>query len=163
MKMRIQFFSIILFTVSIFASCKKENNSTGLDPFYKMTVNNDLKKIDACGTSDYIAQYLKDTVVFAAFGCGGERAGFYLHGQIIDGTYILDNKNSAWYDLGAASYQTDSLNKGMLTIRSRIFGLANGGQIPIAEGEFSFDAIDKNTGHKIKVTSGTYLLKKYQY
>jgi hypothetical protein len=51
----------------------------------------------------------------------------------------------------------------MLTIRSRIFELANGGHIPIVEGEFSFDAIDKNTGQKIKVTNGTYLLKKFQY
>ena len=162
-KMRIKFFLILLYTTAILFSCKKENNSTSLDPFYNLKVNNDLKKINACGTSDYVAQYLKDTAVFAAFGCGGERAGFYLKGQISDGTYILDNKNSAWYDLRTVSYRTDSLNKGMLTIRSRIFEQANGGRIPIVEGEFSFDAIDKNTGQKIKVTNGTYLLKKYKY
>ena len=158
--MRIKFFSILLYTTTILFSCKKENNSTSLDPFYKLTVNNDLKKIDACGTSDYVAQYLKDTAIFAAFGCAGQRAGFYLKGQISDGTYFLDNKNTAWFDLGAASYQTDSLNKGVLTIRSRVFELTNGGRIPIVEGEFSFDAIDKNTLLKIKVTNGKYLLRK---
>ena len=144
-------------------SCDKEKTSTRLNPFYKLKVNGNLKTIDACGTSDYVAEYLGDTVVFAAFGCGGQRAGFYLKGQIADGTYLLDNKNSAWFDEGAASYQTDSIHKGTLTITSRIFQLTNGGRIPIVEGTFSFDAIDKNTGQKIKVTSGQYLLKKYQY
>ena len=40
------------------------------------------KKIEACGTTDYVAQYLEDTAVFAAFGCAGQRAGFYLKGHI---------------------------------------------------------------------------------
>ncbi|MCY7421596.1 MAG: hypothetical protein LH478_07615 [Chitinophagaceae bacterium] len=128
-----------------------------------MTVNNELKRIAACGTSADVAEYLKDTAVFAAFGCGGQRAGFYLKGKISDGTYVLDNKNIAWFDLGPVSYQTDSLNKGVLTIKSRVFENTNGGRIPIVEGDFSFDAIDKNTLLKIKVTNGKYLLQKYQY
>lgn len=163
MKNRIAYLTALLCTSTILFSCKKENYTKSLEPFYYLKVNNDLKKIVACGTSNFVAEYLKDTAVFAGFGCGGESAGFYLQGQILDGTYILDNKNIAWYDLGPASYQTDSLNKGLLTIKSRIFELANGGRIPIVEGDFSFDAIDKNTGQKIKVTTGTYLLKKYQY
>ena len=163
MKTQITYFILYMYTLTIIFSCKKENNPTSFDPFYSMTFNNELKRIYACGTSNYIAQYLKDTAVYAAIGCGGERAGFYLEGQISDGSYILDNKNRAWYDNGTVSYQTDSLNKGMLTIKNRIFGLANGGHIPIVEGEFSFDAFDKKTGQKVKVTNGMYLLEKYQY
>jgi hypothetical protein len=163
MKRSLKYFTISFYFLTLFSSCEKKYTSTQLNPFYKLKMNGVLKTIDACGTSDYVAEYLKDTAVFAGFGCGGQRAGFYLKGQTLDGTYLLDNKNSAWYDEGTASYQTDSLNKGTLTITSSIFQLANGGRIPIVEGTFSFDAIDKNTGQKIKVTSGKYLLKKYQY
>lgn len=161
MERPLKYFTISVCLLTVLASCEKESTSTQFNPFYKLKVNGNLKKIDACGTSDFVAQYLKDTAVFAAFGCGGQRAGFYLKGQILDGTYLLDNKNSAWFDEGTASYQTDSLNKGTLTITSSIFQLANGGRIPVVKGTFSFDAIDKNTGQKIKVTSGQYLLKKY--
>lgn len=152
---------LILFSfVSITVSCDKENISNDFAPFYKFTVNGDKKAIDACGSSDYVAEYLKDTAIFAAFGCGGERAGFYIKSQIKDGIHVLDNNNTAWYDQGIASYRTDSLNKGTLTIKTGYFQAA-GGLIPFVEGEFSFDAIDKKTGQKIKVTNGKYLLKKH--
>lgn len=163
MKKSLKYINISFYFLTFFSSCEKENTSTQLNPFYKLKVNGYLKTIDACGTSDHVAQFLKDTAVFAAFGCGKQRAGFYLKGKILDGTYLLDNKNSAWYDEETTTYQTDSLNKGTLTITSSMLQLANGGRIPIVEGTFSFDAIDKNTGQKIKVTSGQYLLKKYQY
>lgn len=162
MKQSLKYYSILFYFILVTFSCNKENVSKQFNPFYHLKVNGDLKKIDACGTSDYVAEYLKDTAVFATFGCGGQRAGFYLKGHIIDGTYLLDDNNSAWFDEGTASYQTDSINKGTLTIKSGNFQ-AVGGLIPFVEGEFSFDAIDKNTGQKIKVTSGKYLLKKYQY
>lgn len=153
----------LFFTFStIITSCGKENTSKQFSPFYKLTVNGDPKIIDACGTTDYVASYLKDTAVLAAFGCGGQSAGFYLEGQILDGTYLLNNKNKAWYEDGAASYSTDNLNGGTLTITSGNFHSV-GGLIPYVEGAFSFDAINKNTGQKIKVTNGKYLLKKYQY
>jgi hypothetical protein len=163
MKSHLKYLIISLSLLTLFSSCEKENTSKQLNPFYKLKVNGNLKTVPACGTSDHVAQFLKDTAVFAAFGCGGQRAGFYLKGKILDGTYMLDNKNSAWYDEGTATYQTDSLNKGTLTIKSSIFQLANGGRIPIVKGTFSFDAIDKNSGQKLQVTSGQYLLKKYQY
>jgi hypothetical protein len=146
---------------ALLLSCNKENKPASVDTFYMMKVNGELKRIRACGTTAHIVQYLADTAVFAAFGCGGERAGFYLKGRIQDGSYVLNDTSCAWYDLGAASYQTDGLNKGTLTIRSRLIELANGGYIPVEEGEFSFSAVDKNTGQRIKVTDGKYLLEKY--
>jgi len=146
----------------LFTSCAKENISRQFSPFYKLTVNGSQKIIDACGTTDYVASYLKDTAVFATFGCGGQRAGFYIKGQILDGTYLLNDTNKAWFDDGPASYITDNLNAGTLTIKSGKFQ-AIGGLIPFVEGTFSFEAINKSTGQKIKVTNGTYILKKYQY
>ena len=163
MKSYLKYLIILLSFLTLFSSCEKENTSTKRNPFYKLKVNGSLKKVDACGSSDHVASFLKDTAVFAALGCGGQSAGFYLEGKISDGTYLLDNKNRAWYDEGTAGFTTDSLNKGTLTITSSIVQLGNGGRIPIVEGTFSFDAIDKNTEQKIKVTSGQYLLKKYQY
>lgn len=152
---------LILITLLIFiVSCNKENTTKQFNPFYMMTVNGDKKTIGACGTSAHVAQYLKDTAIFSAFGCGGERAGFFIKGQVKDGTYVLDNNHKAWYDLGSASYETDSTNKGTITIKSGNYQ-AIGGHIPFIEGEFTFNAIDKNTGQKIKVTNGKYLLEKY--
>lgn len=161
--LRINFSLFLLCTTAIFLSCNKEDYSKSLQEFYTLKVNNKLIKIQACGTSSFVAQYLKDTAVFAGFGCGGEGAGFYLKGQIPDGTYILDNRNISWYFYGASTYETDSLNTGILSIRSRIFELENGGHIPIVEGEFSFNAVDKNSGQKITVTNGKYLLRKYYF
>ena len=163
MKSKLKYLLISVMTLTVFPSCKKENTPAQLNPFFKLKVNGDLRTVGACGTSDFVAQYLKDTAVFAGFGCGGQKAGFCLKGQILDGTYILDNRNTAWYEEGTASYQTDNVNKGTLTITTSVFQLANGGRIPIVEGTFSFNAIDKNTGQKITVSSGQYLLKKYQY
>jgi len=74
---------------------------------------------------------------------------------------LLNDKNKAWFDEGGASYITDNLNGGTLTIKSGNFK-AIGGLIPFVEGTFSFDAINKSTGQKIKVTNGKYILKKYQ-
>ena len=162
MKRQLQhMFLFIAFCITL-ASCDKENISEQFNPFYKLTVNGNKKAIDACGTSDFVASYLKDTAVFAAFGCGGQRAGFYLKGQIIDGTYLLNDMNKAWFDDGAYSYSTDNLNGGTLTIKRGNFQ-AIGGLIPFVEGTFSFDAKEINTGKIIKVTSGKYLLKKFQY
>ncbi len=61
MKISITFLTALLYTMTIFFSCKKERISTSLDPFYHMTVNNELKRIAACGTSAHVAEYLKDT------------------------------------------------------------------------------------------------------
>ena len=163
MKKNLIYVTLFFFILILFYSCKKDGTPKGLDPYYKLFVNGSLKTIDACGSSDFVASYLKDTAVHAAFSCGSKGAGFFLNGKILDGTYVLDNKNIAFYDEGTASYHTDSLNKGTLTIKSGILPLSGGGPIPIIEGTFSFDGIEKNTGQKIKVTSGKYLLKKYQY
>jgi len=154
-------FLFFTFTI-ILSSCAKESTSKQFEPFYKLTVNGNKKIIDACGTSDFVVSYLKDTAVYAAFGCGGQNAGFYLKGQISDGTYLLNERNKAWFADNTSSYSTDSVNVGTLTIKSGNFQ-AVGGQIPFIEGTFSFDAINKNTGQVIKVTSGKYLLKKFQY
>lgn len=154
------FFSLLLSTFS--GSCDKEPASKSFAPFYRLTVNGSKKSVPACGTSDHVAQYLKDTAIYSSFGCGGQRAGFYLKGGITDGTYHLDQQNKAWYEEDAMRYTTDNFYQGTLTVRTGYFQVT-GGAIPYIEGEISFDAIDKSSGKTIKVTYGKYLLKKYQY
>jgi len=151
----------LLVIIVLLISCGKEPSSKSFSPYYKLTVNGSKKSVPACGTSDYVAEYLKDTAVFAGFRCGGTGGGFYLKGRIIDGTYPLSNTNQAWYNEGQMTYTTDSLNQGVLTIRMGNYE-AVGGLIPYVEGEISFSAVDKNTGTTISVTNGKFLLKKYQ-
>src|SRR3954451_7700647 len=89
----------LLFVISILTvSCDKEPAFKSFHTFYKLTVNSSMESVDACGTSDHVAEYLKDTAVFVGFGCGGQRTGFYLNGHITDGTYHLDQINRAWYE-----------------------------------------------------------------
>jgi hypothetical protein len=152
-------FPFWLFIAVLVASCNKVPKSKSFNPFYNLTVDGQKKSIGACGTTDYVAQYL-DTSVFAAFGCGGQRAGFHLKGNITDGTYQLNDKNMAWFDEGAMTYTTDGSHEGSLSIRTGSHKI-DGSSIPFIEGEISFDAIDSNSGKTIRVTNGKYLLKKY--
>ncbi len=146
----------------IFTSCNKENNTNQFDPFFKVTVNGSKKTVNTCGTSDFVISYLKDTAVFASIGCDGLGIGFYLKGKIIDGTYELNSGNIAWFEEGFKNYSTNNLSKGTVTLKTGRF-LAAGGLIPFVEGVISFDAFQKNSGEKISITSGKYLLKKFQY
>lgn len=158
----IKLISFLFFFITFLVSCEKNNSSQKFYPFYKATVNGNKLSVDACGTSTFVAEYLKDTAMFTSFGCRGQRAGFYLKGKITDGVYILDSINRAFYSIGAENYQTDNNNKGTITIRSGTFKNA-GGPTPFIEGDFSFEAFDRNTGKKIKVTKGTYLFEKRYY
>lgn len=83
------------FIIVLFASCDKDQTSKKLYPSFKVKVNGRKQSIDACGTSDHVAEYLKDMAVSVRFGCGGQGVGFYLKGRINDGTYQLDHKNQA--------------------------------------------------------------------
>ncbi|HMP87825.1 MAG TPA: hypothetical protein PKE63_11140, partial [Lacibacter sp.] len=145
------YFLILL--ASLFISCEKEVEPGQLKPYFKLTVNGAKKTVEACGTSDHVAQFLQDTLVFAAFGCGEQRAGFRLLGPVTDGTYELDHQHMAWYEESFVTYYTDSLRRGTLTVRSGSFQAA-GGSIPYIEGRFSYEAIDKNTGKTIRVSNG---------
>ena len=71
--------ALIIMTV---ASCEKDNASKSFDPFYKVTTNGQIENVYACGTSDYVCQFLKDTAMFVGIGCGGQSAGFYLRSKI---------------------------------------------------------------------------------
>ena len=151
-------FSLLPFLIS----CEQNNAAKNFHPFYKATVNRSKLSVEACGTSGFVAEYLKDTAMYVGFGCGGQTAGFYFKGKIVDGTYVLDGTNVAFYSKGTASYSTDNINKGTLTIRTGNHQ-AVAGVIPFIEGEFSFEAVDKSTGAKVSITHGTYLFEKRYY
>lgn len=162
MKSLLTFIIIQSFIITLFTSCDKNQTTKKFYPSLKVKVNGEKQSIDACGTSDHVAEYLKDTAVFVGFGCGGQGIGFYLKGRIIDGVYQLDHKNQAWYESHHITYKTDSLRKGTLTIRTGYFQAANG-TIPYIEGEISFAAINSSSGNIVNLTEGKFLLKKYSY
>jgi len=98
-------------------SCEKDVTSNSFDPFYQVIADGLTKNVYACGTSDYVCQYLKDTAMFVGIGCGGQSAGFYLKGNITDRTYTLDNINQAFYRPNQSlTFKTNTTNKGTLTI-----------------------------------------------
>jgi hypothetical protein len=150
-----------LILVSLIA-CDKEQTSKKFYPSFKVEVNGQKQSIESCGTSNHVAQFLKDTAVFVGFGCGGKGIGFFLKGRIIDGTYPLDHNNQAWYESQHITYKTDSIRKGTVTIRTGSFQAPNG-IIPYIEGEIAFEAINRTSGNIVKLTEGKFLLKKYAY
>jgi len=143
-------------------SCSPELVTEKYSPYYQLTVDGSKKYVQACGATDYVAQYLKDTAVFANFECGGIGAGLSLKGSIPDGQYQLDHRNQAWYKEGGFNYITDSLHTGTITIRT-VASPSSTFSTYYIEGEISFQAIDKNSGKTINVTGGKYLLRKFQY
>ncbi|HUQ96219.1 MAG TPA: DUF6252 family protein [Chitinophagaceae bacterium] len=153
----------IIFLVLLFSHCSKDNSNENLASYYKASINGKTKNVYACGTSGYIAEYVKDTAIFIGFGCGGERAGFYIKGKINDGTYALDFNNSAYYGLGNANYQTDRRHNGSITIESIQHKNAIGNTLSFIKGTFSFIAIDTTTGQTVTVKNGKYLFEKRQY
>ena len=138
-------------------SCNKEENDA--TPFYQVSVNGKETRVYACGTSDYVCEFLSDTAMFAGIGCGGQGAGFYLKGSITDGTYILNERNKAFYAPDQATdYKTNQDNKGMLTITTlSLDGIA------MIQGRFEFKGIDTVTGTVLNFTNGSFLMKKIKY
>lgn len=153
---------VMLASLTYLTSCEKEDNLNKENPYYRLKVDGKLKQVDACGSSAHVAEFLRDTAVFAGFGCGGVRAGLYLKGRIVDGIYPLDNKNVAWLDDGGINYITDETHKGSLELKNIDFQ-GVGAVIPFVKGTFYFDAVDKSSGKTVKVTAGSYLLRKYSY
>lgn len=154
-------YSVLSIAITLI-SCQKQTASNTLSPFYKINLNGTNIMVNACGTSDFVAEYQNDTAVYVGFGCGGQRAGFLLKGKIADGTYQLNNDNKAWYYLDENKYSTDISHNGIVTIRT-VYYRGNGSSIPCIEGNISFEAIDISTGKSIKVTNGNFLLKKFNY
>lgn len=150
--------TIALFIISIH-SCTIDKKPYSFTPYYKVFVNGQETNVSACGTSDYVCQFLKDTSMFASIGCGGQSAGFYLKGTIADGTYNLNNINQAFYSPNSSiSYKTNNANTGTLTITTSSL---NG--ISTLKGVFEFKGIDTTTGNILNFINGSFLMKKVQY
>jgi len=86
-----------------FLSCNKDKLPIGL--YFQMYVNGKTTTIEACGSSAYVAEYYKDAALAIRISCG-TGAGFYLKGEIMDGTYNLNDKSIAFYTpLDASGYK----------------------------------------------------------
>jgi hypothetical protein len=145
--------------ILVFLSCNKDSSSKRFEPYYKVAINGKPENVYACGSSDYVCQFLRDTAMFVGIGCGGESAGFYLKGNITDGTYNLNNINQAFYSSNqTGSYSTNYINTGALTITT---GNVNG--TTTLKGSFEFKGIDTTTGDTLTFTNGSFLMKKVQY
>jgi hypothetical protein len=153
----------VVSTIWLLASCNKEPVESTPTYFFELTLDGKNTTIPACGSTDYVAQFLKDTALYSAFGCAGVSAGFYLAGKITDGNYTLDQKSQAWYSDGISSYATDSNHTGTLTIKTAYYDSRGDQLVPYVEGTFSFEGFDKMSGKIITVTNGRYRLKKYEY
>ena len=163
-KIEVSKYTIILLCLGFMLShCSKQKADKHLNPYYKADINDKTKNVYACGSSGYVAEYLKDTAIFIGFGCGGERAGFYIKGEVKDGTYALGLSNTAFYGLEPANYVTDSTHNGTITIETNQHQNAIGNTILYIKGTFSFKAIDTTTGHTVSVENGEYLLEKRHY
>lgn len=156
--MKLSFILALCIGVCVY-SCSPELVTEKYAPYYELSISGSKKYVQACGTTDYIAQYLHDTAVIADFECAGIGAGFSLKGSIPDGQYQLDHRNQAWYKEGGFFYTTDSLHKGTITIRT-VASPSSSFSTYYIEGEISFQAIDKNSGKTINVSNGKYVLKR---
>jgi hypothetical protein len=151
--------AISLGLIFSFFSCEKDRLPLGLH--FQMNVNGKITHVEACGSSAYVAQYLRDTAVTISISCGTS-AGFFLQGKIIDGIYNLDGKNIAFYSpldgSGYKSYSTSDQFSGTLIISSIQYENQKA-----LKGIFNFKAVERNSGEVIEVSKGTFLLRKYNY
>ena len=150
--------SLLLITICLI-SCKKNDFPKHEDFYLQMRVNGQSKTFGMCagfppGTGG--GQFecsLRDTVLFIAAGCG-DYAGFYLKGNIIDGTYALNNQNMAWVSKAYNNdYKTTLINTGSLTISRVLFK-----NIKSLQGTFSYKGID-TTGEIATITDGSFLME----
>ena len=156
--------TLLFFLFFIFVSCEKGHVTNEFETYYNLKVNGQKKSVYACGTSTMVAEYLlKDTAIFVGFGCGGQRSGFYIKGNLEDGTYNFEEKNTAWYEEAGASFQSDKNHKGTITIKTIYERKSPSVFISYIKGNFSFEAIDTNTNQIIHVSEGKYLLNKTEY
>jgi len=70
-------FSLLIFSLLIFVSCEKRPVTDPFETYFNLKVDGKKKSVYACGTSAMVAEYiLRDTTIFAGFGCGGQGIAF---------------------------------------------------------------------------------------
>ena len=154
-----------LYSLTLF-SCDKDATPKQLNQYFKLKVNGQKTSF---GPGNFLTggqfecAFLGDTALFIAVKHGFESAGFYLKGNISDGTYLLNKTNQAWYSNpnDFKDYETDEANNGTLTITKSVF--QSYGPIPTLEGQFSFQAVDTTTGNVVSITSGEFLMERRSY
>lgn len=152
-----------LFILTI--SCKKETNNK-FEPYFRLKVNGNKKSLGSCGFfagggGDFSCSINGDSVLLLSVGCN-QKAGFFLKGNISNGTYQLDNKNRSWYEENSLKKYCTTINqKGSITIEKGT--LQSAGFIKTLKGSFSFNAIDTVSGQIINITNGDFLMERREY
>lgn len=153
---------LIIITISLLTnSCKKET-ITKFEPYFKLKANGERKTLGSCGFfagggGEFSCDIIGDSVLFVRVGCD-TKAGFYVKGNISNGTYKLDDKNYAWYDKNYLNRYNTTINQnGTLTIEKGSFQSA--GVIKTLKGDFSFNALDTTSGQIINITNGEFFMQ----
>lgn len=152
-----------LFTLFLF-SCEKEQNRQLLDGYFKYTINGAETVIkDGAGLNDnaFNCTIKSDTALLIAVSKLYESAGFYIYADSIkDGTYVLDDKNKAYYTnpLDYKRYSTNDTYKGTLTIHKKLFQAKT--MLNTVEGQFTFTGVDTATGKTFTLTNGSFLMER---
>ena len=158
----------LLFLLAVFIlviSCKKETNNV-FERYFRLKVNGKKESLGSCGFFAGGGGYSScsingDSILLISVGCD-IKSGFFIKGNISNGTYQLDNKNQAWYEENSTKkYRTTINQKGNLIIQKGTFQSA--GMITTLKGSFSFNAIDTVSGQVVNITNGEFLLELSEY
>ena len=146
-------------------SCKKETNNK-FEPYFRLKVNGNKESLGKCGFfagggGDFSCSISGDSVLLISVGCN-QTSGFFVKGDISNGTYQLDNKNQSWYNENSLKkYRTTINQRGSITIEKGTFQAAS--LIKTLKGSFSFNAIDTVSGQIINITNGDFLMERREY
>ena len=107
----------LLFILAIFIlaiSCKKETNNV-FEPYFRLKVDGKKESLGSCGFFAGGGGYSScsingDSILLISVGCD-IKSGFFIKGNISNGTYQLDNKNQAWYEENSAKNTVQQLIK----------------------------------------------------
>lgn len=156
----------MLSTLVLISSCKKETSNI-FEPYFKLKVNGKKESLGTCGFfagggGEFSCSVEGDSVLLISVGCDA-RSGFFIKGNIANGTYQLDNKNRAWYEENSLKkYRTSIAQKGSVSIEKGNFQSTTYLRKTL-KGTFSFNAIDTISGQIINITSGEFLMERNEY
>ena len=154
----------ILFTSTLFAGCKKEQDKKLLGGYFKFTVNGGAEKKIENGSGLYentfSCELFGDTALYINILKSYEGIGFYIKAsKINNGTYTFNQINRAYYTNPEdyKRYNTDATHTGQATIQRGTFQATS--LLNTMQGTFNFTLVDTFSGKSIDITNGSFLME----
>lgn len=155
---------LFLFTSTLFAGCKKEQDKRLLGGYFKFSVNGGTEKKIENGSGLYentfSCEMFGDTALYINILKSYEGIGFYIKAnKLNDGTYKFDHINRAYYTNPEdyKRYVTDSTHTGQATILKGTFQATS--VLNTLQGSFNFTVIDTASRKSIAITNGSFLME----